>query len=555
MANDLISRSINPAQLNMANFLQLKGWNTDTEIGLIDWLCGWGKTYLAASTAANGILQKINNEFGLDIQPYETLFLVSRAAIREQTLAKYSDTLREVRDIDELIHDGWIEEPHKIRIATYHKLGGDMEEKAAPTGIRLVICDEFHSVFADTFSSQMFAVKKWLSETPIIRIGLTATPQPLYYLTEARHETQQCCINQFNFKFRNIACHTEPKYRFNQFHVVGASMSIETAFRKYRGTDSSKSIFFTFSARTAAKILKSSKDSLLFISQGNEKQDREGINLVEYMDTEHNEELLATGIVPQGFNNVIATSCFREGVDLHDTSVKTVVVQSYLPHEIIQSLGRFRNDIEDVYILANRASFEVFRKECNSAFEFLQIYRSIQDEDTAQRLLEVKYKEQTQLDNAQWLVNRYGRKYEIDYSIFAYWLYQFESWLAVTNYNGRYAAFLDKEISTRKEFYKNMFDIYTDKLIDYLEWNKTKTRRSLLESRFNSMDEIVEPYLDKKLFADSEEREELVNAIGAIDEYGFSRKWTTVKKWLKTKGYSIQEGREKNKRFSVIHKN
>lgn len=553
MANVLLSRSINPKQVNMSDYLYLKGWDTENEIGLIEWLCGWGKTYIGVSVTANGILERVNSELNLDIKPYETLFLASRRLIKKQTLENY-DALLEVNNIEELSNDGWIEAPDKIRIATYHKFGGDIQDgKPLPTSIKLVICDEFHSVFADTFASQMFAIKKWLSETPIIRIGLTATPQPLEYLNGSRHWTQEKCAEQFGFKFRDIAAQTEPRFRFGQIHVYNGSMSAETAFREFRGNEDEKTIFFTFSARTAAKIKNGSDDSLLFISEGNDKKDKNGNYLRNEMEWDKNQELIISGKIPDGYNNVIATSCFREGVDLKDGAVKRIVIQSFLPHEIIQSLGRFRNNVDDVYIIANRAAFEMTQKQCNRAFELLENYLASNDE----HILIEQYNRQLDADNqddTQWFVNKYRGKYEIDYSIFTYWLYVFDSWYATTTYrNDEFITFLGKRLPNRKDYYRLMFSKYTDNEIIPESWDKTRTRVSLVNERKSKIGDVIAPYLNKKLFANSDERDELVRSIGAIDEYGFSRKWTTVKKWLREAGYVIEDGREKNKHYSVIH--
>lgn len=551
MANVLLSRSINPKQVNMSEYIYPKGWDTENEIGLIEWHCGWGKTYVAVSTTANSILSRVNSELGLSIKPYEVLFLASRRLIKEQTLNNY-DSLLEVSCTDELADSGWIEEPDSIRIATYHKIGDDIQSgKPFPSNVKLVICDEFHSLFADTFASQMFAVKKWLSETPIIRIGLTATPQLLEYLNGSRHWTQEACGEQFGFKFRNIAARTEPRFTFEQFGVIGSSMSIETAFRLLRGTEEAKSIFFTFSSKSAGNLAASNDDCLLFVSEGNNKLDKFGNRIASSMNWDKNQELINSGKIPSGYNNVLATSCFREGVDLKDSSVSNIVIQSFLPHEIIQSLGRFRNDAQRVYIVASRASFEIANKECLSAFEFLENYLASHNE----ALLAEQYSRQLEAQEqggCQWFVNKYRGKYEIDYSVFAYWLYVYDSWYAATNYLGADIAFCGKKLTTRKEFYKEMFNDYTDNPIEYIPWDKTKTRLALYNERQRALDSVVEPYLNKKLFSDSPEREELVSSVGAIDEYGKHRKWTTVKKWLKDKGYEIEEGREKSKRYSII---
>ena len=57
-------------------------------------------------------------------------------------------------------------------------------------------------------------------------------------------------------------------------------------------------------------------------------------------------------------------------------------------------------------------------------------------------------------------------------------------------------------------------------------------------------------FLGKKLFA--EEKEELCQALNLRASNGDLYKWTKVKQILAAGNYTVQEGREKNRRYALI---
>ena len=61
---------------------------------------------------------------------------------------------------------------------------------------------------------------------------------------------------------------------------------------------------------------------------------------------------------------------------------------------------------------------------------------------------------------------------------------------------------------------------------------------------------VPDEFMDRKLF--QEDKERLCEILGLRDTNNRPVKWTTVKKKILEKGYLIDEGRENNRRYSVI---
>lgn len=61
---------------------------------------------------------------------------------------------------------------------------------------------------------------------------------------------------------------------------------------------------------------------------------------------------------------------------------------------------------------------------------------------------------------------------------------------------------------------------------------------------------VPDEFMDRKLF--QEDKERLCEILGLRDKNCRPVKWTTVKKKILEKGYLIDEGRENNRRYSVI---
>ena len=61
---------------------------------------------------------------------------------------------------------------------------------------------------------------------------------------------------------------------------------------------------------------------------------------------------------------------------------------------------------------------------------------------------------------------------------------------------------------------------------------------------------VPDEFMDRKLF--QEDKERLCEILGLRDKNNRLVKWTTVKKRILEKGYLIDEGRENNRRYSVI---
>lgn len=84
-------------------------------------------------------------------------------------------------------------------------------------------------------------------------------------------------------------------------------------------------------------------------------------------------------------------------------------------------------------------------------------------------------------------------------------------------------------------------------MVGYYDRNKAKDKqKDERQKQVGLIEEwkIPEKYLRVNL--DKEAREQL------IQEIGYPKKWTTLKKWLDNNGYIVKEIREKNIRYTYI---
>lgn len=511
--------------------LILEGWDWHDTLGLIAWKCGFGKSRLAVYELLNAINKAILNKVipatanGL-ISPHEVLICVSRSQIKRQMLKKYGDRLVEVtrdnRNLLESLAFGEVTEPDKIRITTYHAFGSWLSDGFKPSGVRLFIGDEIHSLFTDTFVFQILpSVRRWLSDsTDVVRVGLTATPEPLLYLKDEFTKYGNRC----EFGFRLIAKETKPKYRAEHVTVV-AGTTPRILLRECQG----KTFALVYSAKEAYEIASEREDAMFIVSEGSDQADDEGRPIAELMDKEKIAYLLEYGLFPNGINVVVCTSAFREGVDLNE-NVDNVIVQAYQPHEIIQALGRPRNDIPNVYCCLVHDS-KTINEKMESAQQTIRKYEEESSAEQRQKILAEQYRAdkaneaarkrgETYDKSTPYFVYRYGGTYAIDWSVLCMWEYRYNCYLTATNYSGNKMSLFGVWLPIRRDFYKEIFSDYTDDL-KFSTWdNSTDTTNSLIKSRKSLIPSIVKPYIGVKIRKGDSAESDLLKKIKPIDKEG-----------------------------------
>lgn len=526
-----------------ADCFDFKGFDTSREIGICDYKCGYGKSTFA-TRLHDGLLDTVNSQLDRNINPNQTMIIEPRKQLQTQQLDDNPTTLSRIDSLEGVGDEpafGTLPNAGKIGSMTFHMFGRRLFEGDLPTHLRLLVIDEFHLLFHDTYVHQWYAsIKEWLPQFMAhggIVIGLTATPEPLEWLSTDNWFAEGCqyeCERQFGFRFRNIARYrTMPKYRYSGIEVF-SHMGIESAFRKFRGTEQSKTLFHAYEAKKAHDIGVRNTDTLFIISANNKKRDDSGELLAEHMDNESIDALSQSKEFPEGINNVIGTSVIKQGLNIMDDSIGTIVVEDYTPDGIIQSLQRVRADGRKAKVLVNATQYRLFEKQSCAYFDsdFMPRYRKQTTEEARQLLLEEQWKAQESKDDGHsehsdipcFVFKSFDGTFKIDWSVLCMWRYQKACFHWATN-----------EIEpTMKAYFERMFDGYTDNL-EFSVWSKNKTKESKDREDKRELQEriakVAPRYIGRHLYTSDK------NIL--CDEVGV--KWPTIKGLLSAIGYTVKE--------------
>ena len=310
-----------------------------TKLNLVVSGCGTGKTYF----------------FALDlfklfpgIPPTDVLFVTSRAIAVDQQANQYDKLIRLLPDDD--IIDYWKrgvppENPGNIRITTYDKLNSllygatnSSYDCHALDNIKVVIFDEIHSVFTDTFIDFLKVLQMWMS-TEIPKgdkyfFGVTATPGILF-------ECAPGCGIPLNII-------NEPMYRYKVKHIwcVDTDEMIRLIKEELRG----KTIVMCRHSRTCYWLQKQLPGSVVLTS-------KHGEDYIACNMSEVRRSIVHDFSLPKDVVVLIATETIREGFTfVKKSGIRNVV--SFFPDEmnIHQFVGRCRYDVDNLLVVKTKNS-------------------------------------------------------------------------------------------------------------------------------------------------------------------------------------------------------
>lgn len=334
MANSYISDVIDISKLDTKAF------------NLIASGCGTGKTHFVK----HYLLEKFP-----DVKPYEVLFLTSRSLIVDQQSQDGGVDKFNSRDIDiirywngEIDYDEIVQQ-NKINTMTYDKLIYILNECNNPdrktlSEIKIVVCDECHTIFSDKFIKDMNALKLWmrvtLYEGEKVFIGLTATPNIMHYYNK-----------QWGVKVNQLNKDVLVNYRAK--HLICTSYdALPSLFRLGRLTG--KSLIMCYSVSDCNKLKQKIPHSQVLISRSNKAYKKDTMDQIRnYIITENKlPQSIYNNGVKERLDVLITTSTLREGINLYDgCGVENVIC--CIPDElhISQFMGRCRFDIENLIIV------------------------------------------------------------------------------------------------------------------------------------------------------------------------------------------------------------
>lgn len=528
------------------------------DIMLITASCGRGKTTFALSIGEDGLLAEINrirrkrNLLDLnfkDIEPDEVLFLSSRKGQKHQQLKNKNVVCAIANDYQkqkELDFSG--ERRGKFRLTTAHQLGYWIATGQIEIPPKIIIIDEIHSIFAETiFSEELRQTLAFIEEyyADMIKIGLTATPQFLFDY-----------IKNDKFKFSIIDKDLGAKYKVQNINAY-IQGSAETILKQMKPqiNHNNKVIYYTQSATQCYKLsLAFGDNSAFLISDYNESKNEEGRLLVDIMEEQGVKQyILDNEVFPADIDIIFINSACREGINIKDKAVNTVICEAVDLITIEQILGRIRKDIRDFMIVCNYRNFERTKSNIEQAKKFLD---EVASASNPKEEMILQYGRQEGNSNLQKLVYRYNGEYYINDFAKAYLEYINECYIQVSNYQTKSKGNYVMEVADRDLL---LCADYLGQLSRYAEngnitietvWKATiqKNHDNALEA-FKS---VESQWLDKPL--GKEEKTALCVALAVVRDKGQKAGWNTIKGMLLDGGYQITDKRigKERKTVSII---
>lgn len=324
----------------ISDVIKVEDLRTD-QFNLISAGCGSGKTYWVI----NHLLASYP-----DVQPYEVLFVTSRSIIKEQQ-ARNAHTTKYRRGDNILQFWNGLEDDENvlfeygIALATYDQLIDAVQTTGVEVlgRVKLLILDECHTLFSDTFIPDIKLLRFWLREVIYgghkIVIGLSATTGIIDYYEKA----WSVPINRLNKEA--VAGYRAKQMICTDFRTVPYLI----AANKLPG----KTIIMCPSITRCESLVQYIQNAAMVVSPHSDKFTPEMSRIRDYIV--RHEELPPTYFTDDGTEHeldvLVSTSTFREGFNLRKSSgVRNVICCMTDELHVTQFVGRCRYSIDQLVI-------------------------------------------------------------------------------------------------------------------------------------------------------------------------------------------------------------
>ena len=496
------------------------------KMGLITESCGYGKTYWVEHSMVDEInhIADCWNDLR-DFTHYEkkdVLFITTRRSILDQQL-KYGEVVSAVEEDFSNSSLSWMEErPNKVRIITTSKLGSLYKEGKIEKMFPIVVVDELHSLFLDTmFAEESYhcieCLKHFWYET--IKVGLTATPQMLFNYID---------IGQDLFYVLDEVP-LVPKYGCED--TVYLRTYIENAVKTVNPSPTEKVLVYCSSAKKAISMAEKREDGAYLISKYSKYTEA-----VERQQDLYN-YIVENNKLPDDINILFMTSAYREGVEIKDDNITTIIIEASDDITISQFVGRVRGNIQSLKIVIHD---QQLKKWMDNTIEYGKLLKGTYEDWVLRYGRQVVLAEKN--ENITLLVQKSNGKYKLNEYFEPITRYLIDCYQQADNerLNNRLVSIGDRPMKTTLDYLNSFLG----------EYSKGTIRKSSIDiERANWL--AADEYLNRRLY--KADKDELCEKINWIDTDN-SRlvKWTKVKQELLKRGYKIEDKVSGSKRFTII---
>lgn len=263
-----------------------------------------------------------------------------------------------------------------INVLTYDRLAyilrnGNRSGQPAFNRAKIVIFDECHSLFSDSFISGIDMIRLWITMASIhqktIFFGLTATPDQFYGNA-----------SKSGISVNTLLPSPIYRYRAKEFYTIDFD---ELSDALNGGKFPGKTLTLCRSVEDCERLHAAVRDSAILISKSHEHYSDDIDALRDYICEN---ETFPDTVVENGeahpLKHLFVTTTAREGINLRENSgVKTVVCCYHDPINVIQIAGRTRYDLDCLVVADMPLRYNVGQTD-HYAAAFSQLFREFIDD-------------------------------------------------------------------------------------------------------------------------------------------------------------------------------
>ena len=229
----------------------------------------------------------------------------------------------------------------------------------------IVVLDECHSIFVDsTYQTSGYYVGMLLDDIRKTRrkickhiICMTGTPEPCGDYFKDKYDKK----DYIRFDLRNDCGSIQPE---NIYFIEEeeAKLLVNKLYKENK-----RVVYFInntleewFPKKFVEKTNILSSDVTFICSK------QESISKLRYQDEEAYQRLSKAyndisnnGHIPDFVKILLTTSILKEGIDINDDDIDSIIVNNHRESDVIQMVGRFRNNIKNLYIIADTRPYRI----------------------------------------------------------------------------------------------------------------------------------------------------------------------------------------------------
>lgn len=479
----------------LQDVINMEGWDRANEIGLITAPVSYGKTHFC--------IHELPQMLG--IEPKETLMLFPRTVIRNQSLHDYSDFCVEYQSEKTAFEN-------KVRLATCHLIGNAYKRTGYMPNPALVVVDEWHTCFAENnfaedllYFQQVFQM--WVNNPAVTVVCLTGTPTlPLEFVNKCPIPELEYMYSKFPpMRIRDLVGQLEPRFKANQI-IVQQGQSLESVLRNVPASDDNKQIVFVKGSINRLKDLADADKNATWLCSTSSNSKVGDTPAVSLMNMEHHREFTA-GQMPAGINRIYLSSAYREGLNIHDESVKDVIIDGVTDIDLVQSFGRVRHDTDRLIVVVDRRRYKTIERRVKNARELLESDNPLAFEERFAEQIEQR-KEDYEGKKHPVLIFKdvIANSLKFNYWALQYWLYESYSAHCAGLFDNQTSDLVGREKQSLKGYFQAILGAYSDAPILYNPYRYIRPATIELENKERIANFDWEKWGSVELFGDTAEQ-------------------------------------------------